>query len=60
MSELAGGNGKLTVSINKPIATKVDEMGMTLNKEESTCQKNNIMAKRNLLPQKMNVEQMEK
>jgi hypothetical protein len=36
-SELAGGNGKLIVSIDKPIASEVDEMDMTLNKEESTC-----------------------
>ncbi len=33
---------------------------MTLDNKESICQKNNLVTKRNLLPQKMNVEQMEK
>lgn len=42
------------MSIDKPIASEVDEMDMILDKEKSTCQKNNPMAKRNLLPQKMN------
>jgi hypothetical protein len=32
-SELANASGKLTVSINKPIAGEVDEIGMTLDKE---------------------------
>jgi hypothetical protein len=38
----------------------VDEMDMTLDNKESIYQKNNLVTKRNLLPQKMNVEQMEK
>jgi hypothetical protein len=38
----------------------VDEMDMTLDNKESICQKNNLVTKQNLLPQKMNVEQMEK
>jgi hypothetical protein len=59
-SELARANGKSTVSINKLITSEMDETGMTLDKEESTCQKNSIVAKRNLLPQKINVEHMEK
>jgi len=33
-NELAGANGKATVSIDKPIANGMDEMGMTINKEE--------------------------
>ncbi len=33
---------------------------MTLDNKESIYQKNNLVTKRNLLPQKMNVEQMEK
>ncbi len=33
---------------------------MTLDNKESICQKNNLVTKQNLLPQKMNVEQMEK
>jgi hypothetical protein len=49
-NKLVGANGKSIVSINKPIANEVDEMGMTLDKEESTCQKNNPVAKQNLLP----------
>jgi hypothetical protein len=49
-----------TMSIDKPIASEMDEMDMILDKEESTCQKNSIVAKRNLLPQKMNDEHMEK
>ncbi len=35
-SELAGASGKSQVSIDKPIASEVDEMG-DLDKEESTC-----------------------
>jgi len=35
-------------------------MDMTLDNKESICQKNNLVTKQNLLPQKMNVEQMEK
>jgi hypothetical protein len=38
----------------------MDEMNMTLDKEESTCLRNSPMAKWKVLPQKMNVEQMEK
>jgi hypothetical protein len=38
----------------------VDEMDMTLDNKESICQKNNLVTKQNLLPQKMNVEHMEK
>jgi len=44
-SELVGANDKSTMSINKPIASEVDEMNMTLDKEESTCLRNNPMAK---------------
>ncbi len=33
---------------------------MTLDNKESICQKNNLVTKQNLLPQKMNVEHMEK
>jgi hypothetical protein len=44
-SELAGANGKLTMSINKPITNEVDEMDMILDKEESTCHKNSLVAK---------------
>jgi hypothetical protein len=44
-SELAGASGKSIVSINKPIANEVDEMGMTLDKEESICQKNSLEGK---------------
>jgi hypothetical protein len=32
-NELAGANGKSIVSIDKPIASEMDEMSMTLNKE---------------------------
>jgi uncharacterized protein YjhX (UPF0386 family) len=32
-SELASASGKSTVSIDKPIASEVDEMSMTLDKE---------------------------
>ncbi len=48
------------MNINKPIVNEVDKMDMILDKEESTCPKNSPMAKQNLLPQKMNDEQMEK
>jgi hypothetical protein len=48
------------MNINKPIVSEMDEMDMILDKEKSTCQKNIIAAKQNLLPQKMNDEQMEK
>jgi hypothetical protein len=57
---LAGANGKSIMNINKPIVSEMDEMDMILDKEKSTCQKNIIAAKQNLLPQKMNDEQMEK
>jgi hypothetical protein len=33
-NELTGATGKLIVSINKPIASEEDEMGLTPNKEE--------------------------
>jgi hypothetical protein len=59
-SELANASGKLIMNIDKPIANEVDKMDMILDKEESTCPKNSPMAKQNLLPQKMNDEQMEK
>jgi hypothetical protein len=45
ISELVGGSGKSTVSIDKPIASEMDEMNMTLDKEESTCLRSNPMAK---------------
>ncbi len=59
-SELVGVSGKSIVNIDKPIASEVDEMGMTVNKEELTCLKSTPIAKRKVLTQKMNVEQMEK
>jgi hypothetical protein len=49
-NELAGASGKSLVSINKPIANEVDEMGMTLEKEKSTCLRNSLMAKWKVLP----------
>jgi FtsZ-interacting cell division protein YlmF len=57
---LAGVSGKSTVNIDKPITNEMDEMDMILDKEESTCQKNSPMVKQNMLPQKMNDEQIEK
>ncbi len=33
-SELAGASGKLKLNIDKLIASEVDDMGMTLDKEE--------------------------
>jgi FtsZ-interacting cell division protein YlmF len=54
---LAGASGKSTVNIDKPIA---NEMDMILDKDESTYQKSSPMVKQNLLPQKINDEQMEK
>jgi hypothetical protein len=44
-NELAGASGKSTMSINKPIASEVDEMNMNLDKEESTCLRSNPMTK---------------
>ncbi len=44
-SELVGASGKSIVSIDKPIAREVDEMGMTLDEEKLTCLKINPMAK---------------
>jgi hypothetical protein len=44
-SELVGASGKLTVNIHKPIAIEVDEMGMTLDKEELTCLRSSLVAK---------------
>ncbi len=58
-SGLVGARAKSTISINKPIASEVDEMGMTLDKEESTCLRNSPVAKWKVLPNKMNVEHME-
>jgi hypothetical protein len=55
-SELASANGKSTMSIDKPIVSEVDEMNMTLDKEELICLKSSLMAKQKVLPQKMNVE----
>jgi hypothetical protein len=40
-----GANGKSIVNIDKQIASEVDEMGMTLDKEESTCLRSNLVAK---------------
>ncbi len=48
------------MNFDKPIANEMDEMDMILDKEESTYKKSSPMAKHNLLPQKMNDEQMEK
>jgi hypothetical protein len=48
------------MNIDKPISNEVDEMDMILDKEESTCPKTNPMVKRNMLPQNMNDEEMEK
>jgi hypothetical protein len=53
---LASANGKSTMSIDKPIVSEVDEMNMTLDKEELICLKSSLMAKQKVLPQKMNVE----
>ncbi len=47
------------MNFNKPIASEVDEMGMTLEKEELTYLRSSQVAKHKVLPQKMNVEQME-
>ncbi len=44
-NELTGATGKLIVSINKPIASEEDEMGLTPNKEEQTCLIRGPMAK---------------
>ncbi len=54
---MVGASGKSTVNIDKPIA---NEMDMILDKDESTYQKSSPMVKQNLLPQKINDEQMEK
>jgi len=35
-------------------------MGLTLDKEELTCLKRSLVAKRNVLPQKITIDQMEK
>ncbi len=56
---MARANDKSTMNIDKPIASEVDEMGMTLEKEESTYLRSSQVAKHKVLPQKMNVEQME-
>jgi hypothetical protein len=44
-SELTSASGKSTMSINKPIASEEDEMGLTPSKEESTCMRTCQMAK---------------
>ncbi len=49
-SELASASGKSTMSIDKPIVNEVDEMSMTLDKEELTCLKSSLMAKQKVLP----------
>jgi hypothetical protein len=49
-SELVGAIGKLIININKPIANEMDEMGMTLDKEESTCLRSSPVAKWKVLP----------
>jgi hypothetical protein len=59
-SELMGVRDKLIVNIDKPITSEKDEMGLTPDKEESTCLKRGLMAKRSVLPQKIIVEYMEK
>jgi hypothetical protein len=59
-NELMGANGKLTVSINKPITNEEDEMGLTLDKEKSTCLIIGLVAKCNVLPQYISVEHMAK
>ncbi len=56
---MAFANDKSTMNIDKPIASEVDEMGMTLEKEESIYLISSQVAKHKVLPQKMNVEQME-
>jgi hypothetical protein len=48
------------MSINKPITSEEDEMGLTPNKEESTCLIRGPVAKHSVLPQKIIVEHMEK
>jgi len=59
-NELMGASGKLTMSINKPIYIEKDKMGLTPYKEESTCLRRGPMPKRNVLPQKITIEQIEK
>jgi hypothetical protein len=59
-NELIGVDGKSTMNIDKPNTNEGDEMGLTPKKEESTCLKRGLMAKRNVLPQKIIIEQMEK
>jgi hypothetical protein len=49
-NELAGANGKLTMNIDKPITNEMDEMGMTLNKEQWTCLRSSLVAKWKVLP----------
>jgi hypothetical protein len=44
-NELTGDSGKSTMSINKPIASEEDEMGLTPSKEKSTCLKRVQVAK---------------
>jgi hypothetical protein len=48
------------MNINKPIASEDDEMDLTPDKEESTCMRRGLVAKRSMLPQKIIVEHMDK
>jgi hypothetical protein len=50
---LIGANGKLIVSIDKPIASEEYEMDLTPKKEELTCWKSGLVPKRSVLPQKI-------
>ncbi len=53
---LMGANGKLIVSIDKPIGSEEYEMDLTPNKEELTCLKRGPVAKRSVLPHKIIVQ----
>jgi hypothetical protein len=44
-NELIGASGKSTMNIDRPITNEEDEMGLTLDKEESTCLKRGPVAK---------------
>jgi hypothetical protein len=59
-SALMSASGKSTLSIDKPITSEEDEMGLTPNKEKLTCLRRGPVAKRNVLPQKITIEHMEK
>jgi hypothetical protein len=45
INELTCANGKSTMNINKPIINEKDEIGLTVEKEESTCLKRGREAK---------------